>query len=258
MKLNKDKRIGKVLFIVEGGNTEPYILHKVFTKIFDYELNAILRDKPFKRYNSKINMESQIFVVNAEESNIIHIKKDNDFLNNLFEVLITEYKFDIENAAIYYVFDRDPKSNTDAHFIRDLLGQLTHSRENNENYNRQGLLLLSYPSIESFTASNFIDDLFNLSLKIPIRIGVDLKAYLANEKIDQSKINDTTILHAAYEMLVGLIKMDINEFDIDNFKKTNITIFSFQEKHFGENEVYRLLSLLTIALIDLGLIEEIK
>jgi len=258
MKLNKDKRIGKVLFIVEGGNTEPYILHKVFTKIFDYELNAILRDKPFKRYNSKINLESQIFVVNAEESNIIHIKKDNDFLNNLFEVLITEYKFDIENSAIYYLFDRDPKSNTDAHFISGLLTQLTHSRDSNEGYSRQGLLLLSYPSVESFTASNFIDDLFNLSLKIPIKIGDDLKSYLHKENSTAQRINDTTILHAAYEMLAGLIKMDINEFDVDNFKETNIKIFGFQEKHFAENEVYRLLSLLTIALIDLGLIEESK
>ena len=34
--LNKDKSIGKVLYIVEGGRTEPYILWKLFTQIFDY------------------------------------------------------------------------------------------------------------------------------------------------------------------------------------------------------------------------------
>ena len=35
VKLNKDKRIGKVLFIVEGEKTEFLILRNIFTTIFD-------------------------------------------------------------------------------------------------------------------------------------------------------------------------------------------------------------------------------
>lgn len=53
--LNKNKAIGKVLFIVEGGWTEPYILRRIFTTIFDYQFETILRDKGYKQYNSKDN-----------------------------------------------------------------------------------------------------------------------------------------------------------------------------------------------------------
>lgn len=63
LRLNRDKRIGKVLFIVEGGKTESYLLRKIFTQIFDYELNTILREKGFKQYNSKINKESHVIVI---------------------------------------------------------------------------------------------------------------------------------------------------------------------------------------------------
>jgi len=148
--LNKDKSIGKVLYIVEGGKTEPYILHKLFTKVFDYQVEMIIRDKGYHKYNSKENATSQVFIINAEESNIKNIDKDNEFLDNLFRELIENYDFDIDNSAIFYLFDRDNQSNTDSEMIRNLISSLTNSREN-KNYLRQGLLLLSYPSIESFT-----------------------------------------------------------------------------------------------------------
>ena len=32
VKLNKDKSIGKVLYIVEGNHTEPFLLSKIFNK----------------------------------------------------------------------------------------------------------------------------------------------------------------------------------------------------------------------------------
>ncbi|WP_303797281.1 hypothetical protein [Ruminococcus flavefaciens] len=74
------------------------------------------------------------------------------FLDNLFKELIEKYDFDIDNAAIFYIYDRDDRSNTDNAFIENLLSKLGNSRDNPD-YGRQGLLLLSYPSIESFTLS---------------------------------------------------------------------------------------------------------
>jgi hypothetical protein len=255
LKLNKSKRIGKVLFIVEGGFTESYILRRIFTRIFDYEMNTILRDKPFKQYNSKDSKESQVFVINAEESDIKRIKRDNQFLNNLFEILISQYKFDIENAAIYYLFDRDPKSNTDSPFIKDLLEQLAHSREINIEYGRQGLLLLSYPCVESFTLSNFKNECFNIVSDPPIKIGSDLKAYLHKEGINHSHIDDDTTIHAVWEMFFGLSSMQIQEIDIDDFKDANNAVFHWQEQYYAANEAYRVFSLFCIALVDLGLVE---
>ena len=100
IELHKDKNIGKVLFIVEGSRTEPYIMTKLFTSILDYQLETKLREKGYKQYNSKVNPDSKIFVINAQQSNIRFIEKDDGYLNNLFKELIEEYDFDIDNAAI--------------------------------------------------------------------------------------------------------------------------------------------------------------
>ena len=113
IELHKDKKIGRVLFIVEGSKTEPYLLTKLFTGILDYQLETNLRKKGYKRYNKKGDPDSKIFVINAQESNIRFIEKDDGYLNNLFKELIEEYDFDIDNAAIFYIYDRDDRSNTD-------------------------------------------------------------------------------------------------------------------------------------------------
>ena len=248
--LNKNKSIGKVLFIVEGGRTEPYILRKIFTTIFDYQLETILRDKGYHKYNSKKNATSQVFVINAEESNIKNIEKDNQFLNNLFAELIENYDFDIDNAAIYYLFDRDNKSNTDKNFIENMVSVLVNARDN-EGYDRQGMLLLSYPSIESFTVSNFAERCFDLSFDT----GNDVKQYAHEMNYNHQKISENTILFAVRELMRALERVELKEFDIDLFGNTNKKVFDYEEKEYRKTQKYHLLSLLVIALLDLGLIE---
>lgn len=58
MKINKDKSIGR--FIIEGERSEEFILHKIFTKIFNYNYKRIYRDGKFYKFTSKINKNSQI------------------------------------------------------------------------------------------------------------------------------------------------------------------------------------------------------
>lgn len=251
MKVNKDKRIGRVLFIVEGESTEPYILHKIFTKIFDYDFTRIRRDGKFYKYTSKSHKNSQVFIINAKDSNIKFIDDGKQYLNEVFSMLINDYNFKFENAAIFYIFDRDNKSNTNANLIEDLLFKLDNSREETEDYERQGLLLLSYPSIESFTASNFLIDCFSCSMDT----GENLKKFLNNNKIIQNKIDANTIITATQEMFKAFIQMGILDYDLDDFSQCNINIFKWQENHYSQKSLYRLLSLLSIALIDLGLIE---
>lgn len=248
--LNKGKSIGKVLYIVEGSHTEPYILRKMFGGIFDYQIEEVLRGKGYKKYNSKVNPTSQIFVINAEESNIKHISKDNEFLNNLFIELIENYDFDIDNAAIFYLFDRDSKSNTDSNFIRGLLKTLGNSRDNH-GYGKQGILLLSYPSIESFTLSNFEENSFdNL-----FALGDDLKRHLDSKHYNHQRISDETLAFATKELFDSFCKMNVENFDIDNFGDCNNSIFEYQEECFSKENAYHILSLLCISLVDLGLIE---
>ena len=249
INLNKNKNIGKVLFIVEGESTEFYILSKIFNKIFDYQYETIKRKKPYEVYNSKIDPLSRAFVINTENSSIKSIQKNKDFLDNLFKQLIEDYDFNVDNAAIYYLFDRDRDSNTDISFIKYLLNVLKNSREN-DNYNEQGLFLLSYPSLESFIFSNFVDNSFIQEIKN----GDELKQYLNNCKINQSKINEKSLINATNEMIKAFNCLNILDYDLDDFGSTNNEIFIKQECHFNSNGKYRLLSLLCIALLDLGLI----
>ncbi len=250
VRLNKTKSIGKVLFIVEGGWTEPYILRKIFTTIFDYQFETILRAKGYSKYNSKENATSQVFVINAEESNIRHIKKDNQFLNKLFAELIENYDFDVDNAAIYYLFDRDNKSNTDVEFIKDMISILVNAREN-EGYDRQGMLLFSYPSIESFTVSNFEEHCFDKSFDT----GHSVKVYAHEQNFNHQKISDDSLLTATNELMEALKVIEQKEFDIDAFADTSKMVFDYEEEVYRETSMYRLLSLMVIALLDLGLIE---
>ena len=249
IQLNKDKSIGKVLYIVEGGRTEPYILHRIFTKIFDYQVETILRDKGYHKYNSQENKTSQVFVINAEESNIKNISKDNEYLNNLFVELIENYDFDVNNAAIYYIFDRDNHSNTDKEFIEEMLNVLTNARDN-EGYERQGLLLLSYPSIESFTLSNFDKDIFEEKFET----GQSLKQYLHEKRINHQRISDETLVQATKEMVHAFTKIGVEDFDIDSFGESNREIYEYEEKGYVLDKMYRTLSLVCISLIDLGLV----
>lgn len=248
--LNKEKSIGKVLYIVEGGKTEPYILHKLFTKIFNYQVEMIIRDKGYRKYNSKEHLTSKVFVINAEESNIKNIDKDNEFLNRLFGELIENYDFDIDNSAIYYLFDRDNKSNTDTKLIEKLITSLKNSREN-ANYLRQGLLLLSYPSIESFTLSNFKENSFCEKFAT----GDRLKTYLHKKRINHQNITEQTLVTAAKELFKAFQFMNIDNYDIDNFSACNMDIFNYEEESFSKESMYQALSLVCISLIDLGLIE---
>ena len=43
VRINKEKSIGKVLYIVEGNKTEALILYYIFCKIYDYQFESILR-----------------------------------------------------------------------------------------------------------------------------------------------------------------------------------------------------------------------
>ncbi len=250
IRLNKNKSIGKVLFIVEGGRTEPYILRKIFTGILDYQFETYLRDKGYKKYNSKKNPTSQVFVINAEESNIKNIARDNKFLNNLFAELIENYDFNVDNAAIYYLFDRDHKSNTDSEFIDNLVAKLVNARDNEE-YDRQGMLLLSYPSIESFTVSNFEKRSFNTQ----VETGNDLKQYIHELHYNHQRISEDTLKFAVNEMLNALRLIEDKEFDVDAFGNTSKRVFEFEEAVYQKTGLYRVLSLVIVALLDLGVLE---
>lgn len=260
-ELQKNKRIGQVLFIVEGEKTEPNLLYKVFSEIFGYQMDRLYRDGDYRRFHKTDDPNSKITVINAEQSNIQFIAKDNEFLNHMFEVLIETYHLDIDNAAIYYLFDRDPMSNTDEGFIRGLIHDLSSARDVNINMTRQGMLLLSYPCIESFVGMNLLEDSFQYCWANGIVNGNELKQQMHLDGLLDQRLDDNTILHCTVELLKSLNQIGVNtETDalmesLDHFSDTNESVLDWQEASRLEKGQYGLLSLLVIALLDLGLVK---
>lgn len=249
IKLNKDKRIGQVLFIVEGERTEFLVLRRIFTTIFDYQLESEKRNNnKYNIYNKKDNPLSSIFVVNSKQSQIDSLN-DYEYLEELYVKLQDEYKFPVDNSSIYYLFDRDVESNN-LDTIKDLAKKLSNSKES-DTYDMQGLLLLSYPAFEAFVVSSFRQDSFDVEL----RLGNDAKTYAHQKNYNHQKISEETLKFAVEEMYKGLAKVNVYDYDLDDFSETNKIIIDDQEDHFKQSNAYRLLSLISIALIDLGLIE---
>ena len=171
MKLNKNKSIGRVLFIVEGSRTEFSILRRIFCNILGYSYIEKRRNRP-TYFVSIQDRFSQIAVVNTRESNIRDISENEKYLDDVFDVLREQYKFPIDQSAIYYLFDRDPKSNTDPALIEKYILSLANPYDNNDY--KAGQLLLSYPSIESYLVSNFRDAANFLRFSL----GTDAKKYI--------------------------------------------------------------------------------
>jgi len=235
MRINKDRSIGRVLFIVEGGKTEFTLLRRIFCDVLGYEYIEKRRDKA-KFFRSRNINTSKVAVINTEESNISYICDENDYLDRVFEALITEYDFPVDKAAIYYLFDRDPKSNVDVCLIEKLISQLTNAYEN-EGGLRGGLLLLSYPCIESYVISNFIND----THLIEFAIGKKVKAFITekNTEIQYNKITEDTIKKAANEMM-KYFEMEKIILEIDNMGRTNLEVFKRQELMYSQKKVYKM------------------
>lgn len=250
MKLNKKKNIGRVIYVVEGEKKEITVLNKIFRDILNYSVvNFSRRQKEPLLFQSEENAHSQVFVINTQSSNIDSVSNGKDYLDGIYEELFTEYNLDPNDAAIYYVFDRDPKSNKES-TVLDLMKTLGNSRDND--YESNGLLLLNYPSFESFIVSCFKKDSYKLKLSSKL-----IKKYLGEHDVQQNNIVDASLVHASNEMLEAIKHIGhiiVTDQDLDNFSEINIKVYHEQEKNKHE-DTYTLLSLFLISLIDLGLIE---
>lgn len=248
MKINKDKHIGRVLFIVEGSRYEFVLLKRIFCNILGFSYIEKRRNKA-DYYVRENDPHSKIAVINTQESNIKDITDNETYLENIYATLIEDYKFPVDEAAIYYLFDRDPESNTDVTRIKDYIGELKNPYEN-ENF-KAGQLLLSYPSLESYTVSCFRDK----SSSITFKLGSELKTFIGeNVVIQLNKLDEEKIEHAASEFL-KFLEAEGLMFDIDDFSGTSCMVFEKEEEYFKAGG-FRLFSMLTLAFMQLGIIEE--
>lgn len=255
MVINENKSIGTVIFIVEGQHFEFSIIDRIFTKIFHYEYHEKRRGKT-KYLNKGENPLSRVFVMNAESSNLNSINNE-EYLDNLYEELDREFGVNIDDAAIFFIFDRDPKSNTKNNKESDedqyvkLHSYYSNPWENDDN-RIGGQLLLSYPSLESYEISNFVDNSHNLKYGL----GNDLKQFIAldeNRNIQLNKMSLSTIEHATKEFIDFVNEAKIL-MDIDDLSNVPLDVYNLEEEIYEQQCLYRVLSLLTIAFIQLGIV----
>ncbi len=252
LKLNKNKRIGTVIFVVEGNRTEIELLKRIFSDILDYTFISENREGKRLKFKSKTDRYSIIYVFNSENSNIKSLMSSTleDELSEEIRTLYDE-NFAIENAAIFYIFDRDYKSNR-IEVVNDVIDRYYCSREG-DGYNMQGLLLMSYPAVEAYISECLLKNYYKRNFDL----GVTLKRYLSNRDIEIKNIKEKNILTACKGMSKTLNKMGVAELNIDDFRENNKDILLAQETFLDLIEDYKLLSTISVALLDLGIIEVI-
>lgn len=252
LKFNREKRIGTVIYFVEGQSTEFTLLRTIFGKILNYDFIEKRRGKP-AWFKDNSCPQNRVYVINTSESNISDIS-DKDFLDEVCELLINEYGLDADNAAKFYIFDRDNQSNTDEELIQYYLKVLNEPYGDDTENEKGGLLILSFPAIESFVISNFLDNTHELQFKI----GQDVKTFIGspeNQKLIQyNKINEGTLLHAAKEFVGYLVSVD-TELELDLVGELNKFIYQKEEETFDETGLYRAVSELILSLMYMGIIE---
>lgn len=249
--INPNKRIGQFVYIVEGAKKEFTLITQIFKKLFGFDIIQYNRDSglSLKYYHKKT--DSVVYIVNSETSSINSIKSGQEYLDNIFKELYFDYGLDLHNCATFYIFDRDYKSNTNIDLIYSMFDTLKNSRDNG--FEQGGLLLLNYPSIESFVVSCFENPL----IKDKSSNAEDLKTYINDKKYQQNLINYEHLINATkitIEILLNKLNEEFNTSDLDSFGSKNKNIFNKQEIAQTNNGEYCLLGLFCLSLIDLDLI----
>ena len=243
MVLNKNKRIGNVIYIVEGVKDEIELLSNIFVKIFDYTTVSYDKRNDYIHLSNNRDKYSKIFLIPAEYSAISRFNPEEEYYDCMYNRL-SKYGLDVENSAIYYLFDRDRLSNRPGSILKNIK-KYKNSRDNGIEMN--GLFLLSYPSIEAYyylcneNERNFAS-------------GKEAKEHLKDIDIN---VDDIKLMHGIEE-LFEYFKNEHIHFNIDyldDFSITNEEVFKNEESFYSKNKCYETVSLLFISLLDLGIID---
>lgn len=250
LKINKNKSIGEVVILVEGESEEFKLLKHIFTEVLDYNYISIRRNKIMKdRFESKNNKNSTVIIANTSNSNIKSIMEDDNYKDKLYNLLKNEYNRSLKSVPIYILWDRDVGSN-DGGLVLKALNTFTSSLDNN--YEMNGLLLLSYPCVECFELSNFDKQFWKTNISTSIEAKRKMKAIVPNIK----DINEKSLLLAVENMHRTMSSYNIREYEPSNFKKENLKIYEKETDEYLMNKYFNALSLISIMFIDLGIIVE--
>lgn len=252
-KIDKTKNIGNVIFVVEGGRTdtggtELRLLKKIFSDILGYEVQELRRGcDEFIGHGS--NPDFRVFALNLPKNQLTQLT--DEALDELYRRLRQEFKLKPEDCPVFFLYDRDYLS----YKHNELRGRYVkkYTDPYSSESGNQGQLLLSYPSVESYLLSCVQDDVFLQSFFL----GKDVKPELT--KIDFSEENVNTeeqLIHATLEMDKGLNAFGIDTYDLDALAPTLLEVYDKQQEKQMEENAFSLLSLVSLALLELGVIVE--
>lgn len=254
LKINLNKTIGDVVIVVEGEEDEFRLLKHIFTKIFKYNYVTLKRNKVMKCEFVSENNKNTIIVANTKNSNISSLRDDNEYKEKLYKILNEEYKRNLKNVPIYILWDRDKVINNGKDTTKhdyELAIETFSSAMDNE-YEMNGLLLLSYPCHECFNLSNFE----KRSWKNLFFTSNECKVKFNKSQFCVKDINENSLKLAVENMHQGLLDYGIRDYDPSDFKNVNKSVFRKEEEQFKNSKCFDSLSLLSIMLVDLGLIYE--
>lgn len=250
MRINKQKRIGEVIIFAEGEHPEFEIIENIFHKYLGYSIAKVKRSEKIVTNLQGYDEYSKITLLNTPSSNINSILDETSFFDYIFNEYALSLDLDTKNNPVYFIFDRDPVNNRQG-IVEKLLNKLTCSQNDSDEQN--GLLLLSYPSIEAFTLS--INEKNSFSTKC--KLGNDLKEIVADKNYDCS-ITDAKLQNAVCEFINFLEQKSIinNKEDILNkLDVIGLEIFNIQKQNYSRENVFYCISQLVEILIDLQIIE---
>lgn len=251
MKINKQKRIGEIVIVMEGENPEIAVMTHVFCDILGYSVSALPRSSQILKKFEGHDPHSHVILLNAPTNNINSLEDVENFSQYLHDLSI---KLDIDfiNDSTYIHFDRDNKNNK--HGMMKKMLKVYNSSQGEYSDGQNGLLLISYPSIESFVMSLFEDDTHkNNSCKL----STENKKLLETKNYKLDDADEKSLLHATNEFLTYLKENNFvtqNNEVYDN-KDLSIQILDTQQNKFQKIHTFDCVSQVVQILIDLGIIE---
>lgn len=137
-------------------------------------------------------------------------------------------------------------------FIKNILYSFGLIIQDNDDYN--GLLLLSYPSVEAFTLSVFEDK----SYLHEAYAGNDLKNYIVEQDYTNKKLKKSIRLQTVVTEFLNALTFCGITYDTtlaDNLGAIGLELYNVESKHYEDNNTYFCISQLVEILIDLGIVD---
>lgn len=254
LKINKNKKIGTIVIVVEGENDEFRLLKHIFTEILNYNYISMKRNRVMQHEFVSKDSENTVIVANTKNSSIKTIVDDAEYKDKLYNLLKNDYNKSLKNTNIYIIWDRDKDSSSDAkvqQYYKKAINTFYSSLDND--YEMNGLLLLSYPCHETYNLSNFKKKLH----KENFSTSEECKKEFGASRFSIKDINEKTLLLAVENMHNSLLNYNIRKYDPSNLQQLNTKVYKKEEEYFKNNGSFNALSLISIMLIDLGIIEQI-